>query len=421
MNIIQEVKKQEDLLIQIRRHFHQFPELSGKEYETLEYIRNFLIQCEIPFVEVENGGILAEIDSGKPGKTVLLRADIDALPIQESNLNEGGKPKACISQKEGIQHACGHDAHTAMLMIAGKILNEHKEDFIGKILLCFERGEENNGNIFYLLQYFEANKVHYDTCFGIHIETVGDDLTGALRIDDGRFMAGMISFAITIKGKGGHGSRPDLSHSPIDCFCAIHQAISQIRMNTIPPFEPLTYSIGMVQSGTKSNIIPDELQFAGTIRYYDRDKAGKPFWDKMLSTMKQVASTHHCEIIVDEFSIPGYPVVNHPECAALARVAISKLFEDIVTEEPRLGTESFSFYQLYAPGVYVNLGTTNKEKGITALTHMATQEVDEDVLYKGVASHIAYSLEFLNNPVEIEFIPTTMSVKDILEDCGKTL
>ena len=146
MDILNEAKKNFDYMVRIRRHMHEYPENSGVEYETVKYIASELDALGIEYVVVPEGGIIGQIHGGKPGKTVLLRADMDALPIKESKTNLT-KEKVCISKNDGVSHACGHDAHTAMLLAEAKILNENKEDLNGNIVLLFERGEEAGGNI----------------------------------------------------------------------------------------------------------------------------------------------------------------------------------------------------------------------------------------------------------------------------------
>ena len=152
MDILNEAKKNFDYMVRIRRHMHEYPENSGVEYETVKYIASELDALGIEYVVVPEGGIIGQIHGGKPGKTVLLRADMDALPIKESKTNLT-KEKVCISKNDGVSHACGHDAHTAMLLAEAKILNENKEDLNGNIVLLFERGEEAGGNIRNLLPY----------------------------------------------------------------------------------------------------------------------------------------------------------------------------------------------------------------------------------------------------------------------------
>ncbi len=192
MDILNEAKKNFDYMVRIRRHMHEYPENSGVEYETVKYIASELDALGIEYVVVPEGGIIGQIHGGKPGKTVLLRADMDALPIKESKTNLT-KEKVCISKNDGISHACGHDAHTAMLLAEAKILNENKEDLNGNIVLLFERGEEAGGNIRNLLPYaVETMKLKIDTCMATHVKW--DVPTGTISAEPGAVFSGAYGF-----------------------------------------------------------------------------------------------------------------------------------------------------------------------------------------------------------------------------------
>lgn len=272
MDILNEAKKNFDYMVRIRRHMHEYPENSGVEYETVKYIASELDALGIEYVVVPEGGIIGQIHGGKLGKTVLLRADMDALPIKESKTNLT-KEKVCISKNDGISHACGHDAHTAMLLAEAKILNENKEDLNGNIVLLFERGEEAGGNIRNLLPYaVETMKLKIDTCMATHVKW--DVPTGTISAEPGAVFSGAYGFIIKLHGQAGHGSRPDLAHSVLDCFNNIYNHINMIRMKYVAPTDILTCSVGFVNCGTVRNIIPDELTFGGTIRTFNVDGAG---------------------------------------------------------------------------------------------------------------------------------------------------
>ncbi len=420
MNFNKLAKQEEELLIKYRRYLHENPELSGKEYNTLAFIKSELDKMNINYVEVKDGGILGFIDGKHDGKTVLLRADIDALPIHEDILNGGGIKKTCVSKIDNVQHACGHDAHTAILLVTAKILNEHKDDLNGKVVFCFERGEEGNGNIFYLLKYFEDNNMTFDSCFGMHVGSLIKGNPGDIFIKPDAFMAGMTSFRIAIKGKGGHGSRPDITNNPIDCFTAIYNSLASLRMKTVNPFAPLTYSIGHLSAGSKNNIIPDRLTFAGTIRYFDHE-VGNLFLNNMRKVIDNTAKAYECEVDYEDIMIPGYPVNNDPACTKLAQVTFSKIYDSVKLCEPVLGTESFSFYQLKTPGVFAFLCTYNDEKGMIADHHTAQFDIDEEVLYRGVACYVSYAIDFLNSDITPNINLSTQSVDDLVLACGRKL
>ena len=250
-----------DLCIDLRRKLHRHPELSSKEEATVALIDQFLKDQGIRTQVVEHGGVLGWIEGGKPGRTVLLRADIDALPIEEEAANGGGLPKSCVSEVKGVQHACGHDGHTAMLLTAAKLLQAHREDLEGTVLLCFERGEEATMNIYHIMKALEKAGIHPDSVFGLHVSP--HTPAGTLQIQAGPLMAGMFSFHVRLQGRGGHGSRPDLCINPIDCYAAIGQALAALRGGAQDAAHggqeaEVGHVVGLVQDGDLDLVEADE-------------------------------------------------------------------------------------------------------------------------------------------------------------------
>ena len=415
MNIINEAKKEQEFIVTIRRHLHENPELSGIEFKTIELIKNKINEFNIPFIEVKDGGILAFIDSNKKGKTILLRADVDALPINESEYNGAGKIKPCISKVENVQHACGHDAHTAMLLAASKILNNHKDEFKGKIIICFERGEEGIGNVYYLIKYMLENNIHYDQCFGVHVSFNTEYKPGSILIKEGNFMAAMITYKFKIIGKGGHGGKPETCISPINAFTYVYQAIEDLYQKEYFD-KPLRFSCGKLESGLKCNVIPDELTFEGTIRYFNNED-GKEFSQRIIEICQNVAEKHGCRLIVEKMSKSGLAVINDSKSIEMAK----KAFKDFeINEAPlKMSSESFCYYQAMANGIFANLNTANIEKGMISDIHTSSMDVDEDVLYLGSAAHIAYALEFLNNDYNFSKEPLYKNATQWQKEFGK--
>ncbi len=411
MNIIKLAKENEERLIKYRRHFHRYPELTGKEYETLKFIKQELEKYSVEYVEIENGGILVTIDSGKIGKTVLLRADIDALPIEECQFNDSGIKKPCISENKGVAHMCGHDCHTAMLLVALQILNQHKDKFSGKIFGFFERGEESGENIYYCLKYFEENNVEYDNCFGIHVGSIVEQELGNIIVRTGEYYAGMIVFDITIHGKGGHGSRPDLCNNPIDVFVDVVSALRDIE---IDKKELFSYSTCVVDCGSKCNIIANTLKFEGSIRFF-KEEVADYFVSEFKKILQEKSEKYDCTF-TEHFKINTYPVINDELCCEIGRNAFSKLEFNIDEGQPKMGSESFAYLQMKSDGLYVNLITSNAKKGITAQTHNHKFDVDVDVLYQGVCCHIGYALEFLNGNYQTN--RKRLNIKALFEKIG---
>lgn len=400
MKNIDIAKKHEEYIISQRRYFHENPELTYKELETVRKISEELDLMGIPYVEIDNGGILATIKGNKGGsRTVLLRADIDALAIKESEENLKFK-RTCISKNEGVMHACGHDGHVAMLLGAAKILLEKRDEIEGTVLLSFERAEEGGNGHRYLLKYIDENKINVDSAFGIHLYANLD--SGKLAINDGAVMSCNMPFHITIEGKGGHGSRPDLSTNPIDAFVDIYTMLNAVRLNKIDPFKVLTWSIGEVSAGNSQNVIPDSLNFKGTVRTFDRDGAGLIFYRELKKIVDGACELHGCRAVYTRYDVPGLAVINDKECASFASKVIgAELGEDsVITVEPWMASESFSCYLRMWPGVFALLGIRNKEKGIGAEHHNSYFDIDEDVLYKGAASAATYAIEFLKSGID---------------------
>ena len=417
MNTLELSKNIHEYMIEMRRHFHENPELSGKEVNTLETIKAELTKMGIPFHHAPNGGIVAIVDSGKEGKTVLLRSDVDALPVSESETNAGGNKKVCISKNDGVMHACGHDGHTATLLGALKILGENKDAFSGKVIGAFEQGEEGGGNWVFLMKYMENHGIKFDTVFACHLQ-IGVD-AGKLAFVRGNTMATIIRIAVKIKGRGGHGSRPDMSVSPVDCFVAIYNGMNTIRMRNCDPYNPLTFSIGHVQSGTKANIIPDELVFEGTVRLFDREQ-GLAFRQAFVDMVENTCKAYGCECEFLGLNYPGIGVYNDPQCVDMAFEAVKNYMgEGIAIEgQPWMASESFSSYQKLAPGVLCFAGIRNEEAGITADHHNPMFEIDEEGLKYSCGVYVAYALQYLNNSFDTDEKKWKGSLVDFLNSTG---
>lgn len=394
--------------VELRRHFHRHPEPTSREFNTIRYIQNELDKMKIHYTNIPDGGVLAEIHGqvaeGSEEPHVLLRADCDALTMMEAPEN-GGQKRACISENQGVAHMCGHDSHMAMLLAAAKILSGLKPEQIkGTIYLLFERGEEGGNCIYYVMKYIQQMKIRIDSCFALHVEP--ELPTGFFGIVSGPSHAGNVNFEIGLTGKGGHGSRPDLSNNPLDCFISIMNQLKDVRVKYIDPSALLTYNIGSVQCGEKRNIVPEHLDFKGTARFFDT-KAGSLFKEKLDAIIKSNAALYDCKPEYQVFSGPSLSVNNNKEAAALAREAVEELFgkEKIVDIEPSLGSESFSTLSSYYPSFMLRLGVRNEKLGMTEALHNPRFDLDENALMYGIAAHVAYGLKYLEVHPEINFKP----------------
>ncbi len=400
MNILELAKKYESYIIEQRRYFHENPELSEMEFETLKAIQKELDAMGIEWIEVEDGGILAFINGAKEGRTVLLRADIDALPVQETPDNLKPGMRTCVSKVPGVMHACGHDGHISMQLGAAKILLEKKDELEGRVILCFERSEEGGSGkvkVSKIFKYIEDNNIEIDTVYGTHMLSTAP--SGLVAINDEGMMAGVMPFDITIEGRGGHGSRPDQSINPIDAFWAIYGGLQQLRLTKIDPYKALGYSVGVLEAGKVSNVIPQTCRFAGTMRTYDTDDAGVVFYEAFKNLVENTCKAYNCVPTYNRFSKPGYATVNDPVMAQWARKTLAKeLGEGVVgTWEPWMASESYGSYLRQWPGVFVFVGCRNEEKGVGAAHHNQAFDLDEDVLYLGAAGAATYAIEYLKD------------------------
>lgn len=414
LNMLGETKRLINESVSYRRYIHENAELAGREFDTINYICSQLERMGVEYVNIPDGGVLAIINGSNDGKTILLRADCDALPIQESSKNGGGKEKYSISTRDGAAHMCGHDAHTAMLLTAVSVLNKHRDEIKGKVVALFERGEEGGKCIYYVLKYIHETNFHIDVCWGLHVDVSRP--TGIVSTGPGPRSAGNVAFEVQLTGKGGHGSRPDMSVNPIDCFVAIINAIKEIRMKMISPIEPLTYNIGLVDGGSKRNIIPEKLFFAGTCRFYNPD-IGRKFKERVREVVTTLALVYRCEAKFTALYGPSLPLINNEEMARTSKEAIIKYLGKEVYmpfDAPGMGSESFSFLAAYYPSAMGNVGCRNEEKGITANAHDPHFEVDEDCLPYGAATYVAVALEYLNEGIEIPFTPFDGNADDLM-------
>ena len=419
MKVYELAKEVDSYVVSMRRHFHENPELSNQEEATLARVKQELDGMGIPYEEIPYGGLLGFIEGTKPGKgkTVLLRADCDALPVKETKNNLAG-PRVCCSKVDGVMHACGHDGHMAMLLGAAKILSAHKDEIAGKIILLFERSEEIGPGINYCLAYMDKHGITADTVWGVHLYNALE--AGKVAINTGNTMSTAMGFNVTIHGKGGHGSRPDQANSPIDCFVAIYNALEAARLTKITPFQPLTVSVGLLQAGAVGNVIPNDLTFAGTARFYDRDLVGMPFRNYFFQMVEGIAAAYGCTVSYNSITEPAFAVSNDPECAAFARKVIGEeLGNDVIAfPEPWMASESFSQLQKLWPGVFALLGINNPEKGTGAAHHNEYFDLDEDVFKLGVAGAVTYALRFLDGDVDTSSRQWKGSVRDLFTELG---
>ncbi|MFJ5788657.1 amidohydrolase [Lysinibacillus sp. NPDC093197] len=405
----------EDYVIGIRRDLHRHPEIGLHEVRTIKVVTEELSKLGIDYEIVPDGGIIGFIDGNQAGKTLILRADLDALPMKEEATNLKMK-KVVVSNTDEAAHTCGHDGHTAMLLGAAKILSQHKDKVKGRVLLAFEQGEEMGGGIFNLLK--RLCEIGADGVWGIHLKS--DMPTGKISVEAGPRMAASFSFNVVIKGKSGHGSRPDLSVAPLDCFTDFYSNLKAMRLSSLDPYKTITYSIGTINSGTAINIIPESLQFSGTARYLDFEQ-GAHAANEFKRILEKVCELHHCTFeFITEPKECDLIVSNQKDCAQLAIAAVEgAVGVNALHSTPAwMASESFAFYEKYFPGVFAFVGIQNIEKGIGAEHHNVYFDIDEDALKLGVAATVQYTINFLDNENQIEFTPDKRDIKSLFVENG---
>lgn len=411
------LNKLSEKLIGIRRQLHENPELSNEEYKTLDFVKAKLKEIGADFKEVPSGGILVFIEGEKSqsDRSILLRADLDALPIKEEAKNLAC-PRDVISKNEGVMHACGHDGHTAMLLGVAEILLANKDKFRGRAILAFERGEEATQNYRFLHAYLDKENIKIDTSFALHVS--GDYDTGVFAIKPGLMNAAPIIFDIEIKGEAGHGARPYLANSPLDTFNAIYNRMLAMRVNNFDPFSPMTYSIGEVKMGDSANQIPDSLRFKGTARFYDRKNVGYRFYDEFRKMVEDTAKSFGTEAIFHHYMKPHFPIINEEDLSELLKnTIIDELGRDYVEEGiASMGSDTFSVYVAQWPGLYINFGIRNKDKGTGAALHSAFFDLDEDALIYGARGSAAYAMNFLNSDIKVRDGEFKGRFKDLLRE-----
>jgi amidohydrolase len=386
-----------DQAVAHRRHLHAHPELSFCEENTAIYISEQLRSIGLEPVRIAGTGVTALINGTLPSKlknpVVALRADIDALPIREQNHH------TYRSKNEGVMHACGHDAHTASLLVTAKILNDLRDHFTGTIKLIFQPGEEKNpGGASIMIREGILENPRPDVIIGQHVMPLMN--AGKAGFRPGKYMASSDEIRLKVIGKGGHAATPELNTDPVLIASHIIVALQQVISRNAGPKQPSVLSFGKVVADGATNIVPDEVHIAGTFRAMD-EKWREKGLERITAIATGLAESMggKCEVNISR----GYPVLtNDVELTArmkcFAEVYLGK--EQVDDLDIALGAEDFAYYSQVVPACFYRLGTRNEQKGITSFVHTPTFDIDEDALAAspGLMAWLAVSeLEQLNN------------------------
>ena len=393
-----------DQVIEWRRHFHQFPELSNREFKTAETIAGILKDMGLPFeTGIAHTGVVAVLDSGRPGPTIGLRADIDGLPVKERTPVPFASKETStyLGEDVGVMHACGHDTHIAMLLGTAKILIDMKDQLIGKVVFVFQPAEEGTpvgeeGGAALMVKEGLIEKYGIDVFFGQHISS--NQPAGTITYKLGGIMAASDSFTITVKGKQTHGSRPWDGVDPVTVSAQIVQGLNNIvARQTELTKEAAVISVGKIKGGFRSNIIPEEVEMIGTIRTLDTDMQAI-IHEKIKKTATAIAESAGATADV-QIHI-GYPVTfNHLD---LTRQMIPSLIkaagEDKVVVIPAVtGAEDFSFFAQEVPGLYFFTGGMDPTGEIEAFPHHTPDfYIDESGMYTGVKAMTLLTLDYMS-------------------------
>ncbi|NYE06470.1 amidohydrolase [Bacillus niacini] len=373
----------ESHLISIRRHLHQYPELSNEEFETTKSIKKWLQDKEIDIRRTGlSTGVFAEIKGANPGPIVAIRADIDALPIVEQT----GLPYA--SKVKGKMHACGHDFHTAAAIGAAYLLKETQAEMNGTVRIIFQPAEESGGGAQKVIHDGQLEGV--EAIIGLHNKP--DLPVGTVGLKDGPLMAAVDRFHIVLYGKGSHAAIPQHGKDPIVAAGHLITALQSVVSRNVSPLQSAVLSVTKVVGGSTWNVIPDNIILEGTIRTFD-NKVRADVKAKFYTIVQSIATAFSHEVEIGWFPGPP-PLDNHKSVTEIARYAAKKYSLKVLDPEPSMAGEDFSYYLYNVPGTFAFFGTNGNEEW-----HHPGFTLDESAIIKAAYFLFESSRELLNRPV----------------------
>lgn len=389
MNYAKRAEELSSEIIENRHYLHRHAELSFKEYETTAYIVEKLKEIGVPVQTFEDyTGCIATIKGGKPGsKTILLRADIDALPITENS----GVDFA--SEHEGVMHACGHDCHASMLLGAARLLWEQRDELCGTVKLLFQAAEEAFIGSHYYVDKGYLDDV--DAAMGMHVWPTAP--AGKIGVKDGDLMASCDNFKITVHGVSSHGSTPHMGRDAIVAASSILLNLQHIVSRFNNPIYSLVVTVGKITAGTQFNIITDTAVMEGTVRCYSKETRGM-VEENMRRIVESTAIADGCTAELEYEYIEPSVVNGDPMLTEIARNAANKMFGDgaAIEAEKATGSEDFSYIMDKFPSsVFLFLGCYNEETGCIYPVHNDKFKIDEEILYHGAAEYAQFATDYL--------------------------
>ncbi|MEM7117688.1 MAG: amidohydrolase [Chloroflexota bacterium] len=366
-----------DEMVEMRRDFHQHPELGFQETRTSGIVAERLSELGL---EVQRGvaqtGVVGLLEGAKPGPTVLMRFDMDALPIQEEN------DVPYKSKNPGVMHACGHDAHTTMGLTMAKIMSKHQEKIAGTLKFVFQPAEEGGqGGAFSMIADGVLENPKPDVAFAMHVWNPVP--YGKARVVTGPCMASSSIFTITVEGKGGHGAAPHQAVDPILAAAHIVGALQSIVSRNIDPQDSVVVSIGQFMAGSTFNVIPDRAVLKGTVRSYNIELHRKSY-RRILEMATRMAEAFNCKATMETVAIVA-PVINAEEPAAVVRQAAAEVIgAENIDDHRTMAAEDMGFFLEEIPGCYFFIGSSNEEKGLNYPQHHSKFDIDERAMINGV-------------------------------------
>ncbi len=379
------VEAQKDYMIEKRRLLHRIPERGFAEYKTQRAIMDALDEIGIPY-QSERTWVIGLIEGARPGETVALRADMDALPLDE--------PPGCTFRSEhpGMMHACGHDAHVALLLGAAKVLYGIRDQLCGNVKLLFQPAEETDGGAEPMVAAGALENPHVDRVYGLHVQPYLP--VGTIETRTGTLNASTDTVELIIHGRASHGAYPESSADAIVCAAQVITALQTLVSRNLSPLSSAVLSIGMISGGTAGNIICDKVSLRGTLRTANGEIRSM-MKRRIAEVTTSVCVALGCRAEVNITSGYAALVNDAHEATRVRRVGVRLLGEEHTVEkrDPSMGGEDFSFFCDAVPGAFFHLGCTKKENLPAPLLHSRDFSLDEDCLTVGALMHVALVLD----------------------------
>ncbi|HBT40292.1 MAG: Amidohydrolase [Thermotoga sp. 50_1627] len=385
-----EVLKLRDEVVQLRRTFHMYPEIEFDLHKTSQIVAEYLESLGLEVkCNVAKTGVVGLLRGAGPGKTIMLRADMDALPLQELN------DVPYKSRIDGAMHACGHDGHTAMLLVAAKVLASRKNELCGNVKFVFQPSEERfpPGGALPMIEEGVLENPKVDFAFGIHLWNALP--VGTVGVRAGALLAAADEFRIVLKGKGGHGAYPHVCKDPVVVASELVLAMQTLVSRNVDPLESAVVTVGKIHAGTAFNIIPETATLEGTVRTLN-EQVRSTIKQRMEQMVRGICDAYGMEFELD-YKDGTAVLINDPDLTKVVQKVAEKVVgkDRVVEVPPSMGGEDMSFFLQRVPGVFYLVGSANAEKGLDKPHHSPYYDIDEDALIVGVQMHVSLVTELL--------------------------